>query len=57
MDKRVKITAGFAMLVGIIIVAVMTFSFIVDVVMNGASTTYEQPLDEYITLSVEDIRE
>lgn len=57
MDKRLKITAGIAMSVGIIIVAVMTFSFIVNVVMNGASTTYEQPLDEYITLSVEDIRE
>ena len=57
MDKRLKITAGIAMSVGIIIVAVMTFSFIVNVVMNDAAADYEQPSDEYVTLTVEDLRE
>ncbi|GEN50151.1 MULTISPECIES: hypothetical protein [Alkalibacterium] len=57
MDKRLKITAGIAMAVGIIIVAVMTFSFIVNVVMNDAAADYEQPSDEYVTLTVEDVRE
>ncbi|MCD8505692.1 MAG: hypothetical protein LRY37_00550 [Alkalibacterium thalassium] len=57
MDKRLKITAGLAMVVGIIIVAVMTFTLIVNVVMNDASAEYEQSSDEYVTLTVEDVRE
>ena len=57
MDKRLKITAGIAMAVGIIIVAVMTFSFIVNVVMNDAAADYEQQTEEYVTLTVEDVRE